>query len=78
MILPSKHAHPDKTIVHSATLLLQELKRRRSVGFDELRQSHSKQDAERDGLFTPALALLFLLGLVEYRSKNDSFEYMGS
>jgi hypothetical protein len=30
-----------------------------------------------DFLFLPALNLLFLLGLIEYRVKIDSFEYVG-
>lgn len=29
-------------------------------------------------LFLPALNLLFLLGLIEYRPKTDAVEYVGS
>lgn len=77
MLKPSKHAHPDKTIVAVATLLLHRLKSRRVEGFDDLR---GYLVATRDGvgsLFLPSLNLLFLLGLVEYRPKTDAFEYTG-
>jgi hypothetical protein len=77
MIRPSKHAHPDKTVVNSSTVLLERLKKRRSESFDDLRQFHSKRDHEVDSLFLPALNLLFLLGLIEYRRQNDTFEYVG-
>jgi hypothetical protein len=77
MIRPSKHSHPDKTVVSSSTILLKRLLKRRSVSFDELREFHSKKDSEVDSLFLPALNMLFLLGLVEYRRQNDTFEYVG-
>ncbi|MEX1028239.1 MAG: ABC-three component system middle component 8 [Candidatus Paceibacterota bacterium] len=77
MIRPSKHAHPDKTVVSSSTILLQRLKKRRSESFDDLRRFHSKRDADIDSLFLPAINLLFLLGLVVYRRQNDTFEYVG-
>jgi len=77
MIRPSKHADPDKTVVSSSTVLLKRLKKRRSASFDDLRQFHSRKDKAVDSLFLPALNLLFLLGLVEYRRQNDTFEYVG-
>jgi len=77
MIRPSKHSHPDKTVVSSSTALLKRLRRRRSASFDELREFHAKRDDDVDSLFLPAMSLLFLLGLVEYRRQNDTFEYVG-
>jgi len=77
MIRPSKHSHPDKTLVSSSTILLKRLKKRRSASFDELREYHSKNDSDVDSLFLTAINLLFLLGLVEYRPQNDTFEYVG-
>jgi hypothetical protein len=77
MIRPNKHSHPDKTVVSSSTILLKRLRKRRSASFDELREFHSKKDGEIDSLFLPAMSLLFLLGLVEYRRQNDTFEYVG-
>lgn len=77
MIRPSKHSHPDKTVVSSSTVLLKRLRKRRSASFDELREFHSTKDVDVDSLFLPAMSLLFLLGLVEYRRQNDTFEYVG-
>lgn len=76
MIRPTKHSHPDQTVVHVATLLLGELISSRSKSFDSLRDNVKKKVKGGATLFLPALNLLFLLGLVEYRSKTDSFEYM--
>ncbi len=77
MIRPSKHAHPDKTLVSASTVLLKRLRTKRSESFDELRDSLLKRDADSESLFLPAMNLLFILGLVEYRKKNDTFEYVG-
>jgi len=77
MIRPSKHAHPDKTLVAVATLLLERLRKRRAAGFDELRDYLDKKRQGVGALFLPALHMLFLLGLVAYRPKTDAFEYTG-
>ncbi len=77
MLKPSKHAHPDKTVVAVATLLLRRLRDKRIDSFDDLRQYLSGTQEGVGALFLPALNLLFLLGLVEYRPKTDSFEYIG-
>jgi hypothetical protein len=77
MLKPSKHAHPDKTVVAVATVILRRLRNRRIERFDDLR---GYVIANRQGVGTlllPALNLLFLLGLIEYRPKTDAFEYTG-
>lgn len=78
MIQPSKHAHPDKTLIAVAVTLLKQLRSKRSTQFDELRDYLVKRTPDASSLFLPALNLLFLLGLVIYRKHNDSFEYTGS
>ncbi len=78
MIRPTKHAHPDKTVVAVAVVLLAKLRRQRLAEFDELRTYLRKNRKGTDALFLPALNLLFLLGLVEYRLKTDAFEYVGA
>ncbi|MBA1445578.1 MAG: hypothetical protein M3H12_08575 [Chromatiales bacterium] len=78
MIRPSKHAHPDKTVVAIATLLLKRLKSHRVESFDALRHHADNTIDGVSALFLPALNLLFLLGLVEYRPKTDAFEYTGN
>ncbi|ESQ17178.1 MAG TPA: hypothetical protein DDY14_12965 [Chromatiaceae bacterium] len=77
MLSPSKHAHPDKTVVAVATILLERLRQRRTQGFDDLRRHLASTGNGGDTLYLPALDLLFLLGLVEYHPKTDAFEYLG-
>ncbi|RSK71169.1 hypothetical protein DF122_04950 [Burkholderia pseudomallei] len=77
MLRPSKHSHPDRTVVNVALLLLVRLRTRRLDGYSALRSYAKKAVAGGDVLFLPALSFLFLLGLVEYRPKNDSIEYVG-
>lgn len=77
MIQPSKHAHPDKTLVAVSVTLLKQLKSKRSIQFDELKGHLVKGNPDAVSLYLPAINLLFLLGLVIYRKHNDSFEYTG-
>lgn len=77
MLRPSKHAHPDQTTLAAATLLLRELRRNRAVQFDDLKKVIDKRTTGADYLFAPAMSLLYLMGLVEYRPTADVFEYVG-
>lgn len=77
MLRPTKHSHPDRTIVGVALAILGRLKSRRIDEYDALRKFARKAIAGGDVLFLPALNFLFLLGLVEYRPKTDSLEYVG-
>lgn len=78
MILrPSKHSHPDRTVVNVSLLLLGRLKARRVEEFEALKKFAKKNVLGGDVLFLPALNLLYLLGLVDYRPKTDAFEYLG-
>ena len=77
MLRPTKHSHPDRTVVGVALVLLGRLKSRRLDEYDALRKYARKAIAGGDVLFLPALNFLFMLGLVEYRPKNDSLEYLG-
>lgn len=77
MLRPNKHSHPDKTVVNLAMLLLLRIKGQRIEDYESLRTFAKKQILGADFLFLPALNFLFLLGLIEYRLKNDSFEYVG-
>lgn len=78
MIRPTKHSHPDKTVVSASTVLLRRLRNKRSASFDDLRGFLVKHEPDASSLFLPAMNLLFLLGLTEYRQKNDTFEYTGA
>lgn len=77
MLAPTKHSHPDRTVVHLSLLLLAQLKKYRVQGYDALRHFARKQVVGSDFLFLPALNFLYLMGLIEYRPKTDSLEYVG-
>jgi hypothetical protein len=78
MLRPTKHSHPDRTVVGAALMLISFLKKRRIEEYGKLRAYIKKNISGGDFLFLPALNLLFLLGLIEYRAKTDAIEYTGS
>ncbi len=79
MLLPSKHSHPDRTVIAAAAAVLKELRQKRIVAFDELKASlRGSAGSSAEPLFLPAISLLYLLALVEYRSSVDAFEYRGT
>lgn len=77
MIRPTKHSHPDRTVINVSLLLLKRVKKLRIDDYDSMFKYAKKAVAGGDVLFLPALNFLFLLGLIDYRSKTDSVEYMG-
>lgn len=77
MLRPTKHSHPDRTVISVSLLLLARLKARRVDEYDALRKYAKKSATGGDVLFLPALNFLFLMGLVEYRPKTDAVEYVG-
>jgi hypothetical protein len=77
MLRPSKHAHPDQTVLAVATLALRALKKRRVISYDDLKSAVEKGSPSVEVLFSPAIALLFLLGLLDYQPAADVFEYRG-
>lgn len=78
MLRPTKHSHPDRTVINVALLLLGRLKVRRLDDYDSLHKFAKKAIVGGDVLFLPALNFLYLLGLIDYRAKTDSVEYVGS
>ncbi len=77
MLRPTKHSHPDRTVINVALLLLSHLRKRRLDTYSTLRSHTKKIVPGGDSLFLPAINFLFLLGLIEYRPKTDSVEYVG-
>ena len=77
MLRPTKHSHPDRTVINVSLLLLSRLKDRRVDEYDVLRKFAKKHVVGGDVLFLPALNFLYLMGLVEYRPKTDAAEYVG-
>ncbi|HSK75081.1 MAG TPA: ABC-three component system middle component 8 [Thermoanaerobaculia bacterium] len=77
MLRPTKHSHPDRTVINVSLLLLARLKTRRLDDYGALRNYAKKAVAGGDVLFLPALNFLYLMGLIDYRPKTDSVEYVG-
>lgn len=77
MLRPSKHAHPDRTVVSVALLLLTRLRAKRLCDYETLRAYVRKTVIGGDVLFLPSLNFLYMLGLIEYHPKTDAFEYVG-
>lgn len=77
MLRPTKHSHPDRTVISVAMLLLKQLRKRRLERYSDLQALAKRTVAGGDVLLLPALSFLFILGLVEYRPKNDAVEYVG-
>lgn len=78
MLRPTKHSHPDRTVINVSLLLLVHLKARRVDDYDALCRFAKKSVVGGDVLFLPALNFLYLMGLIEYRPKTDAVEYTGS
>lgn len=77
MLRPTKHSHPDRTVVNVALLLLIRLKDRRVDEYGVLRKYAKKTVTGGDVLFLPALNFLYLMGLIDYHPKTDAVEYVG-
>lgn len=77
MLRPTKHSHPDRTVIYVAFLVLKQLKTQRLVSYDDLLKHVKQSVVGGDVLFLPSLGFLYLLGLIEYRPKTDSLEYVG-
>jgi hypothetical protein len=77
MLRPTKHSHPDRTVINLSLLLLVRLKKGRLEDYEALRKYAKKVIIGGDILFLSALNFLFLLGLIEYHPKTDAIEYVG-
>lgn len=77
MLRPTKHSHPDRTIINLSLLLIARLKTCRIEDYETLRKYAKKAVIGGDVLFLPVLNFLYLLGLIEYRPKTDTVEYVG-
>lgn len=77
MLRPTKHSHPDRTVINVSMQLLGRLRDRRIEDYGKLQKFSKKIVDGGDVLYLPALNFLFLLGLIEYHPKNDALEYIG-
>lgn len=77
LLLPNKNAHPDLTVISVSSFILGVLRKERVLGYADLYAKLSAHDSRTVYLFSSSLELLFLLGLLNYHVKNDTFEYVG-
>lgn len=77
MIRPHKHMNPDRSVLALAATLLKRLQRFRVEKYSSLIEYAKQENQDGDALFVGAISLLYLLGLIEYKQRNDSFEYVG-
>lgn len=77
MLRPTKHSHPDRTVINMSLFLLKRLKTIRLDDYSTLREYAKKSIVGGDALFLPALNFLYLLGLIDYHPKTDAVEYLG-
>lgn len=78
MLRPTKHSHPDKTVIYLATLLIKRLRDKRIEKYDDLLSHSKKRISGGDILFLPAVHFIFALGIIDYHQTTDSFEYIGA
>lgn len=76
MIRPAKHLNLNMCVLRAASRLLAKLQVDRICGYEDLRQNLSNLGEDTDVLFLPTVHFLYLLGLVEYHTQTDSFEYI--
>ena len=77
-LLPTKHSHPDKTVIALSVIIIKRLKKSRIEKFDILLEFLEKKNESAKSLFLSSINFLYLMGLIEYHKKTDSFEYIGS
>ena len=70
MLRPTKHSHPDRTVINVSLVLLNRLKARRLAEYAELRAYAKKHVGGGDVLFLAAVNLLYLFGLIEYPARK--------
>jgi hypothetical protein len=76
MLTPSKHLDLDRSVIRVASEVLVELRRRRIMEYGAvIRYVKRRVGDDGEAVLAPAISFLFLLGRIDYHSKNDTFEY---
>lgn len=75
MILPTKHEHPDATVMALCIRLMKQLRRQQVVPYAALYATSRRTGHNCEPLFGPALSLLYLLDKIEYLAPSDSFRW---
>ena len=76
-LLPTKHSHPDKTTIALAMIIVKRLIKVRIEPYDNLLEFLQKKNSDAKTLFLSSMNFLYLMGLITYHKKTDSFEYIG-
>jgi hypothetical protein len=76
-LLPTKHSHPDKTTIALAMIIVKRLKKVRIEQYDNLLEFLQKKNSDAKTLFLSSMNFLYIMGLIDYHKKTDSFEYIG-
>lgn len=77
MLLPTKFTNPDRTVINLSLIFIEKLRRERLISFEDLKILAKENILGGDSIFFETINFLFLIGLLEYRKKIDSFEYTG-
>lgn len=77
MLRPTKHSHPDRTVINVSLILLARVRARRIEEYDALLKYARNAVIGGDVLFLPSLNFLFLMDLIAYHPKTDAIEYVG-
>lgn len=77
MLKPTKHLDPALSVLNMAAHSLAMLSRNRTMKYEDLYEKLERKfgDGVRP-IFIRSVSFLFLLGKIEYHSKNDTFEYL--
>jgi hypothetical protein len=80
MLTPHKHLKLNTSLLHLGALALEFVHKYRSVSFQQLygylERRSGRESEDLRVMFGPTVSFLFLLGKIQYHSKNDSFEYL--
>lgn len=77
MLIPTKQTNPDWTVLNTALLLLNLLKKKRLVDFDHINEHIKNNLPECEPLVLLALDFLYLFDKIKYHQKTDQIEYKG-
>lgn len=77
MLKPTKHMNPDQSVLVLASVALKRLKKVRVERYADLTAFLEGKVPSAKFLFAPGISFLFILGLIQYQPKSDTFEYVG-
>lgn len=79
MLIPHKYMNLEHSVISVASKILYNIKRYQVISFADLKKriTFSQTLVGDSDIFVSALNLLFLLELIEYTEKNDSFFFLG-